>query len=579
MNQLKSILCIVLALTSVIKILAQAKNDYNWILGYPPNNPSEYYGGVRIDFNDDLPTPRYFETKCSASAPAVLSSNSGSLLAYSNGCSIYNANHESMHGGDTIAYGAIWESYCDIIGYPGTQNNILLPWPGNGSKAILLYLKSDDNFSPFYLLYSTIEFDSSNQLGFVAQKDVYLITPGTTGLLTAAKHANGRDWWVLLPENNTNRFFTFLLDPTGISQVDSQSIGYPWEEREWASQAIFTPDGQKYVRFNPWKGLDIFDFDRCTGKLSNPIESGPLSNPIKEAGGVAASFDSRYLYVSNNTVLYQFDLHSEDILGSRVTIDTYDGFEDPFPTTFYQMALAPDGKIYMVSTNGVKSLGVINHPELKGISCNFVQHGLKLPAHVLFGSINLPFFRLGPDDESLCDTLGLNNLPIADFRYEIDSIDPLKVKFRNLSYFEPETFYWTFGNTMNSSLEDPSTIEYATPDKYEVCLTVTNQYGENSFCRIVDLEDTVSVICPLGNIQEIKIKPNPFQSKIEISFEEENIGAYFELFSILGVRVFQEQINEVHNTVNVSSILEGIYFYNVRQGDSLIQTGKLIKVD
>lgn len=579
MKQLKIILYIVFVLGFVHESKAQAKNDYNWILGYLPNHPESYFGGVQIDFNQDFTSPKYFETKCNALAAAVLSSNSGKLLAYSNGCSIFNRNHEIMIGGDTIAGGSIWDSYCEDLGYPGTQNHILLPWPGDTSKAILFYLKSNENITTYHLLYATMQFDSDHPLGFVVQKDKYLLNPGTTALLTATKHANGRDWWFLIPEDNTNRFFTFLLDPIGITKIDSQRIGIAWEEREWASQAIFTPDGRKYIRFNPWKGLDIFDFDRCTGALSNPLESGPFSDPVIFAGGVATSDDSRYLFVANGTVMYQFDLVNENILESKVIIDTFDGFHDPFATTFYQMALAPDGKIYVFCTNGVKSIGVINNPKAKGDSCNFTQHSLKLPTYNSIGAVNLPYFRLGPDDASSCDTLGLNNLPIADFRYEIDTINPLKVSFRNLSYFEPETFYWTFGNTMSSTLEDSDPMEYASYDKYEVCLTVANQYGENIFCRIVDLTDTISAVNPFEHRHPIVVKPNPFQSDIYITLGMEYTDATIDLFSSLGEPVYHERLTRGENTIHIPSLPDGLYFYQIREKGIVLKTGKIVKVD
>ncbi len=579
MNQLGLILFSVIVLGFGNNSKAQAKNDYYWILGYPPNNQAGYFGGTIIDFNLNDVRPEYFYTGCHALTPAILSSNSGNLLAYSNGCSIFNVNHEILHDGDTIAYGHIWESYCQDLGYPGTQNHLLLPWPGDTSKAILFYTKCNDDITTFYLLYAIIQFDAEYPLGHIIEKDIFLVEQGLSDLLTSTKHANGRDWWVILPEYNTNRFFTFLLEPDGVILVNSQSIGVAWDNRDHSCQAIFTPNGEKYVRFNPWKGLDIFDFDRCTGKLSNPLESGPLSDPIKTAGGVAASMNSRYLYVSNSTVLYQFDLNSVDILKSKVVIDTYDGFVDPFSTTFYQLALAPNGKIYSFSTNGVKSLGVIHNPEKGGQSCNFKQHSLKLPAYASFGAVNLPFFRLGPDDGSSCDTLGLNNLPIADFRYEVDSLNSLKVSFRNLSYFEPETFYWNFGNTMSSTLEDPDAMDYASFEKYEVCLTVANQYGENTFCRIVDLADTISAINPFEHELGIEVKPNPFQSDIDITLGMEYTDATIDLFSSIGEHVYHERLTPGENTIHIPSLPDGLYFYQIREKRSVLKTGKIVKAD
>jgi hypothetical protein len=304
-----------------------------------------------------------------------------------------------------------------------------------------------------------------------------------------------------------------------------------------------------------------------------------LSDPVKTAGGVAVSFNSRYLYVSNNTILYQYDLSSQDILSSQIIIDTYDGFQDPFATTFYQMALAPDGKIYMFCTNSTKSLGVIHNPDSSGLACHFKPHSYKLPTNAGIGAIDLPNYRLGPEDGSVCDSLGINNAPVADFRYEIDTINPLKVGFRNLSYFEPETFYWTFGNTMSSTMKDPDPLEYGSYDKYKVCLNVANQFGENTFCRTIDLADTISAVNPFKPGFGIEVMPNPFQSEIVISIGLEYTEAAIDLFSSLGEHVYRERLTQGENTIHIPSLPDGLYFYQIREKRSVLKTGKIVKVE
>jgi len=66
------------------------------------------------------------------------------------------------------------------------------------------------------------------------------------------------------------------------------------------------------VRFH-WKyKLNIFDFNRCTGVLSN-VQA--ISFPDIEffRAGCAFSRSSRYLYTSMHTKLFQFDMQAPDI--------------------------------------------------------------------------------------------------------------------------------------------------------------------------------------------------------------------------------------------------------------------------
>ncbi|HEY3386885.1 MAG TPA: T9SS type A sorting domain-containing protein [Saprospiraceae bacterium] len=558
--------------------MAQEKYDNNWIMGYPPNLPSENFGGFKFNFNEEQLRIEYFSTKCHANEAAVLSSPSGKLLAYSEGCRLYNGNHEIMSNGDSLAFGQIWESYCDIIGYPGTQHHLLLPWPDDSTKAVLFYLKIHDNNITSALQYAIISFDNSNTLGYVTSKDQTLIETETTALLTATKHANGRDWWILLPERNSNRFFISLLEPNGVTVVDTQAIGDHVNPSQQASQAVFTPNGQKFIRFEPTNGLDIFDFDRCSGQLFNPLESGPLSDPILNAGGVACSIDSKYLYVSNRNFLYQFDLGSDDILLSSELIGTYDGYLDPFPTSLYHMLLAPDGKIYMFSSNGVQSGHVIDHPERKGTLCDFKQHVVSFPAHNKIGSPAMPYFRLGPLDNSICDTLGIDNVPVAYFKYTPDSVSYLRLNITNLSYFEPESFNWDFGDGQMSSVESPKFVLYEVEGEYEICLDVANQYGSSTYCQIVNVSDSITDVLPPVK-DEFEILPNPFYTTITLRCIGDASGAEIEIFTVEGQQVRKEKIVSNYHAIDLVDLNQGIFIYTIMKDLKIIQKGKLIKVN
>ena len=565
-----------LSLTLVSR--AQVKSDYHWIMGYPPNNPEEFFGGVDLSFENNQIKAEYFNTQSHCNENASLSSTSGRLLAYSEGCRLYNAQHEIMPNGDSLAYGEAWESYCETGGYPGDQHHLILPWPGDSTKVIFLYLKFTDDFRSTPLYYSIVSFDMISPLGRVILKDQFLVDAGLTALLTGTKHANGRDWWIVLPEGETNRFNVFLLDPSGITLISTQAVGDQIGIRAHSSQAVFTPDGSRYIRFNPWNGLDIFDFDRCTGQFSNSLESGPFSDPVITVGGVACSMDSKYLYVSNRQFLYQYDLHETDILSSKVLVGTYDGYVDPFPTTFYHMLLAPDGKIYMFSSNGVKSLHVINHPERKGILCDLQQHAIKLPAYNSIGSPTMPYFRLGPFDGSACDTLGINNLPIANFKYTRDTMDHMLLELANLSYFEPETFHWDFGDGQTSTLERPEYVTYTTDGYYTICLTVANQYGQDTYCQTVTINDSITSVYPIA-IPAVRVFPNPFGDEIYLTNTHFTDAYDFCLYSTDGKLLKTERISTPDYAVDVSNLLPGMFIYIVTIKGKELQRGKLLKVE
>ena len=80
----------------------------------------------------------------------------------------------------------------------------------------------------------------------------------------------------------------------------------------------------------------------------------------------------------------------------------------PFETYFFQARLAPDGKIYIVSTNTNNILHVIHNPDSLGLACNVEQHGVILPALTSYLMPNYAHYRLYDLPGSPCDTLGID---------------------------------------------------------------------------------------------------------------------------------------------------------------------------
>lgn len=404
----------ILLLLASLKIIAQAqeKSDYVWVLGYTPNNPEQYSGGTMIDFHTDPPSITYFNIPSFLTGIGLISNQQGDLLFYSNGCSVFNAAHALMANGSEINAGVIADYYCSQngLGYPTSIGIMAIPLPGDTSNYVLLHFWADFSTLNKRLQYSKIDITQSNGLGAVTQKNEIAFQDTFTNHLTAVRHGNGRDWWIAAHKGRSNRSLLFLLDPDGIHAPIAQHIGPVWGPRDWSGQSVFSPDGSKYARANPDHGLNLFDFDRCTGALSNPVVVS-LAADSASATGVAFSPNSRYLYLSTGLKLFQFDMQAPNIPASKQLIGVYDGFAAPFATTFYQMRLAPNGKIYMSTTNGNRYLHTIHQPDMPGAACNFVQHDLETPSHFYWALPNFPYFRLYDEQGSPCDTLGINGGP------------------------------------------------------------------------------------------------------------------------------------------------------------------------
>jgi hypothetical protein len=394
----------------ILSFLSSAqKHDNIWVMGYEGGNQSpdnDYFGISVLDFSSgelEISDNQTIEMNIS-DANTTFSNNNGELLYYCNGIYIEDASFQTMLNGEGLNE---WEDH----GLNLPQGVLALPFPGNEDKSVLL--NAEKGYIPGWslevvgLYYSIINMNGNNGLGeVVLKREPLIIDTLEYGKLTATRHANGRDWWVLINESHTNRFYKILLDPTGISVHDNQTVGMPTEQG--LGQAVFSPDGTMYVMYNSvsvelGQFIEVYDFDRCTGLLSNHrrmhLEETAYS------GGVAISPNSRYLYVSSYEYIYQFDLWASDIESTKITVAVYDGYQSPFGSKFYLAQLAPDGKIYLNCPNGENVLHVIHNPDEQGLACNVEQHGIQLPTYNGISLPNYPNYRLGALGGSPCDSL------------------------------------------------------------------------------------------------------------------------------------------------------------------------------
>ena len=386
--------------------LHSQNHDYNWILDSRWQDTS-----ILLTFNEPTgPQKVNMEMDISVSNSSM-SNASGEFIFNSNGCFISGPNFETMDNGEGLNPGERHNSLCGRgLGYSaGHQTVLTIPHPGDDDLYFLIHnsyfiqtvpkLLIDDDA----LLFTLVDMSQNNGLGRVILKNQVLIGDTSTysGNLTAVKHANNRDWWLFNPLQIEQKYARILVDESGMNSPQFQQIGDSMSvDGQGGGGAVFSPDGSKYVRWDPRNGIFIFDFNRETGLLSNYQLIDTRVDSVV-TGGIAISPNSRFLYTTTLVNLFQYDLEANDIKASEVLIDTYDGFLSPFPCNFWQCQLGPDCKIYIASTSSCDRLGVIQYPDLKGQDCKFEQHSLD----ILGRSEVLPHFpnyRLGTGE--VCDS-------------------------------------------------------------------------------------------------------------------------------------------------------------------------------
>jgi len=395
------------------------KHDNTWVFGAGSwGNTFMTFDSNKIQLKIVKPTKLGMGT-CSS----MMSNTDGKLLFYTNGVSILNNQNKIIKNGTRINPGSYMELYnWTDEGLPIKQGSIALSFPDNDSIYQLLHLDLWDiskenslfSYSPFY--YSTINMKMNNGLGEVTHLNTFVYRDSvSSGQLTACRHANGRDWWVLLKKPYQRIYSSYLVTEDtvvfkfdNLIQIQTDTFNEPY------GQSMFTPNGEKFIsvsgpRLKTPAYFDIYDFDRCSGSISNHQRIQFEDSLYHIVIGGAVSSNSRYLYVSRYDYILQFDLEANDILASIDTVAKFDGSTSPAtgcPNNFNLAQVAPDGKIYIcVGPCATEYLTVINEPDKKGKDCNVQQHAIYLGVNNYFMIPNFPNYKLGALKGSGCDTL------------------------------------------------------------------------------------------------------------------------------------------------------------------------------
>lgn len=389
-----------------------------------------YFGdGGGLDFATDPPTVLNNGQTFSREASSVATDMTGNLLFYTDASSLYDRNHNLMPNGN------------NLDGHSSTTQTLILPQPGSPWIFWVFTPNSFDNLATGKgLSYSVVDMSLNNSLGDVVptQKNIQLLPQSQfTEKITATRHCNGTDWWILVKERNNNNFRAYLLTAAGLGAPVISSVG--------TASSVSFPNVIGSLKFNPGgnrvvnvlfhtNSFELFDFDKSTGQLSNPVS---ILDPVKLEGSYAVEFssDGKLLYLSKlrpPSRIWQFNLNSGDaaaILESSVLIAEF-----PDEYRFGQLQRAPNGKIYVTNTFPLQftnSLGIIHQPEIPGTGCLYQQSGLTIaPGGANLGLPSFPqdflpqrlFLDIqGPD--SLCSVPGSLSfsLDISD-RCALDSV-------------------------------------------------------------------------------------------------------------------------------------------------------------
>jgi len=422
-------------LFGVVHLSAAQKYDYVWPMGYgddPPNG----WGISKLDFNgpsvrkEFLFAKKIFESSYSGS---FICDKDGELLLLSSGCSVMDAQANVLPNGNGLNPGRFFDLNCVSTAgdqsYPVINGNFFITCPSWEDRYILIHQDFVPNNDLLDVVsekvyYTVIDKNAEGKYQ-VSSKNI-AFNPSWTLItsLSAVEHEDGDKWWVCFPAYNRDLMYIALVGQEGVIKVDSQSIGIHFRKlsNKNTFQTRFSPNGKLYFTVLNYQGI-LLNFDRQIGRFSNfrqlktPVDSGYVR-------GTSFSPDSRFLYITQDTFLYQYDLWASDIESSVAEIAHVFGFtaSTGWPYGLGTMFLGPDCRIYVSPASSCEIMHVIHHPNRKGKDCGFEPAAITMPTRLAFSVPNIMTFRTTAGRQ-LCDsTKGFLSTSVTDVFYDFNQI-------------------------------------------------------------------------------------------------------------------------------------------------------------
>ncbi|MBD0256049.1 MAG: gliding motility-associated C-terminal domain-containing protein [Cytophagales bacterium] len=379
---------------------------------------------------------------------AIMADECGKLLFYSDGHDVRNRQHQVMPNGQDMEIGG------------NTQRAVALPVPGKDS----LYILFTSNGG---LSYSLIDMRLDSGRGAVTTRKVFLYPTGTDQM-TAARHANGKDFWLLATEakadplaTDNNRFLAFRVDERGVHPQPVVSLIPDVNFVRSQFRVRASPDSRKVIVTGFFKNAGkagaglLLSFDNATGWVTH-------TTLVPEGGfGLDYDFspDSKKVYAELDKAIYQYQIDrptGEEIARTRTLV--------PNSRQAWSMRLAPDGRIY-VSVTGGGILDVITNPNEIGPAVRLVRG-----AHSFSSVDNLPNnlagYALGKQKDFRPD-------PLCEGR---------EMTFTPQTNYRVVRYYWHFGDPAsgpaNESNEEVPSHTFSGSGRYNVRMVTLNRCQE-----------------------------------------------------------------------------------------------------
>lgn len=440
----RRIVCFCLLLLSVFTATAQ-KEVYRWYFGY----------NAGINFNT---TPASIltdgQTYTREGVATICDGSTGDLLFYTEGSTVWNAKHQVMPDGTGLQ------------GDPSSsQSAVVVPFPGHPGQYYLFTTMTDKGFR-----YNLVDMALDNGMGDIVPgtKNTALLSNNlSTEKISATRHCNGRDFWVITHAVGSADYYVYLVTSAGISAPSVYTTGAVIHSGGWEEAGIlkFSDDGGTLVHTlaamqqGQMSKVDLLKFNNTTGVISAPFETLNVVFPL----GTEFSSDGKLLYVVSMNYkiwsrIYQYDLTAANVNASQITVASVIS-----PLQIGSIQMGPDRRIYVgyEKISGYRYVGLIHQSDVRGMGCNFEQDGMDMDPT-----------GQGLRKTSVCFPTFVNSFLYVPADFTVSNICEGTPTFKLVNETGVTNVVWDFGDGTTSTALSPQHI-YASDKTYTVKATVT----------------------------------------------------------------------------------------------------------
>lgn len=359
---------IVFILVIPLFLFSQREND-NWLFG---NNKWHFDNAATNGFVHTTNLSPYIRY----GASVINDKNTGELLFFSNGYSVYNKNSAIMQDGDHLFGPANVNWVYQLRGNPSDQSSIIVPLPGSSTKYYVFFINGnrkpndDENFltstsntpSNYGFGYAVVDLSFNGGLGKVVSKGM-LFTDSGTNALTSTVASDGNSYWIVTANNGN--FLSYRLDSSGLNTTPVISPA-----PSYGNFFKISPDSKKLLtRISkgwPSNGVFLYDFNNASGSITNQFNIAPNSPNViyidnaDYVNSAEFSSDSNIVYFTISTTclcsaantdagMAMYNISTGQLVG-YTNNGPNSGFDYPFILRGASASLqrAKNGKIYLI---------------------------------------------------------------------------------------------------------------------------------------------------------------------------------------------------------------------------------------